>query len=319
MNHTPIVIEPPGGTGYRALREAAAYLDLSARGKILATGEDRVRLLHAMTTNHIERLQPGQGCYAFFLNPQGRILADVNLFVLPDRILLDVEPEVRERVYQHLEKFIIADDVTLEDASDTLTAIAVEGPSAAEAMAAMGSPIPEEAYSHVDWNGRIVARVSSTADPGFRIFAPRDKTPALLGELDLAGVVPASPASARLVRLEHGKPRYGEDIFDTTLPQETKQAHALHFSKGCYIGQEIVERIRSRGHVNRLLTSLLIDAVAPLAAGTKLSADGVEAGEITSAAFSPAVGKVVALGYLRAQSAGPGARLKAGDFDAISS
>ena len=270
-----------------------------------------------MTSNHIERLQPGQGCYAFFLNPQGRILADVNLFVLPDRILLDVEPEVRELVYRHLDKFIIADDVALGDASDSLTAIAVEGPTAAEAMAAMGAPIPEEPYSHVNWNGRIVARVSSTGEPGFRIFAPREEAAALMIELATAGVVPVDGATARVVRLEHGKPRYGEDIFDTTLPQETQQAHAMHFSKGCYIGQEIVERIRSRGHVNRLLTGLRIDSTEPAAPGTKLWADGGEVGEITSAAFSPALGKVVALGYLRAQYAAAGARLKAGDYDAV--
>src|SRR5437660_7306037 len=109
------------GPGYKALRETVGFLDLSARGKIFVTGEDRVRLLHAMTTNHIQQLQPGQGCYAFFLNPQGRILADANLFILPDRILIDVEPEARERLYQHLDKFIIADDVTLEDARASLT------------------------------------------------------------------------------------------------------------------------------------------------------------------------------------------------------
>src|SRR2546427_10812531 len=106
------------GPGYQALRESAAHLDLSTRGKIFASGEDRVRLLHAMTTNHVQQLQPGQGCYAFFLNAQGRIVADVNLFVLPDRILLDVEPEVRERGYQPLDKFIIADDVTLAAAGN---------------------------------------------------------------------------------------------------------------------------------------------------------------------------------------------------------
>src|SRR3989442_1196552 len=116
------------GPGYQALRESVGYLDLSSRGKLFATGEDRVRLLHAMTTNHIQRLEPGQGCYAFFLNAQGRILADANLFVLPDRILIDVEPELHESIYQHLDKFIIADDVTLEDATDELTALGVEGP-----------------------------------------------------------------------------------------------------------------------------------------------------------------------------------------------
>jgi tRNA-modifying protein YgfZ len=292
------------GPGYQALRESAAYLDLSSRGKIFASGEDRLRLLHAMTTNQVKELLPGQGCYAFFLNPQGRIIADANLFILPDRILIDVEPETRERLYQHLDKFIIADDVTLEDASESLTAIGVEGPKAAEVLASMGAPIPDVPYSHVDWDGRIVARVSATGEPGFRIFGWKLTHP------------PADAESVRVVRLEHAKPRYGEDIFDTTLPQETQQAHALNFNKGCYIGQEIVERIRSRGHVNRLLVGLRIDATEAPAAGTKLSADGSEAGEITSAAFSPALGKVVALGYVRAQYAAPNTPLKAGDCHA---
>src|ERR1700730_17900014 len=281
------------GPGYQALRESAAYLDLSSRGKIFATGEDRLRLLHAMTTNQVKELQPGQGCYAFFLDPQGRILADANLFVLPDRVLLDVEPEVRESLYQHLDKFIIADDVTLEDASESLTAIGVEGPKAAEVLAAMGAPIPDAPYSHLDWDGRIVARVSATGEPGFRIFGWK------------LTHTPADAESIRVVRLEHAKPRYGEDIFDTTLPQETQQTHAVSFTKGCYIGQEIVERIRSRGHVNRLLVGLRIDTTEAPVAGTKLSVDGSEAGEITSSAFSPALGKVVALGYVRAQYAAP--------------
>ena len=276
---------------YQALRESAAYLDLSARGRIAATGEDRARLLHAMTTNQVKDLLPGQGCYAFFLSAQGRILADVDLFVLEDRILLDVEPEQREAVFQHLDKFIIADDVTLEDVSGSLTAIAVEGPKAEEALRALGAPVPAALYSHLEWNGGFVARLSVTGEPGFRIFAP---PPALRFDF-------ADAESIRVVRLEHAKPRYGEDILDTTLPQETRQAHALSFSKGCYLGQEIVERIRSRGHVNRALSGLVIEAAAPLPAGTRLLADGAEAGEITSSAFSPALGKVVGLGYIRAQ------------------
>jgi tRNA-modifying protein YgfZ len=293
------------GPGYQALRENAAYLDLSSRGRIFATGEDRLRLLHAMTTNQVKELQPGQGCYAFFLNPQGRILADANLFILPDRILIDVEPEVRESLYQHLDKFIIADDVTLEDASESLTAAGVEGPRAEEELAAMGAPIPEAPYSHLDWDGRIVARVNATGEPGFRIFGWK------------LTHTPAEAESVRVVRLEHAKPRYGEDIFETTLPQETQQKHALNFNKGCYIGQEIVERIHSRGHVNRLLVGIRIDAAEPPPSGAKLSADGAEVGEITSAAFSPALRKVVALGYVRAQYAAPNTALKAGDSAAI--
>src|SRR5580692_12004777 len=131
------------GPGYQALRENAAYLDLSARGKIFASGDDRARLLHAMTTTQVKELKPGSGCYAFFLNAQGRIQGDVNLFVLEDRILLDIEPELREPIYQHLDKYIIADDVTLEDASESLMAIGIEGPLAADAVRRMGAPVPE--------------------------------------------------------------------------------------------------------------------------------------------------------------------------------
>ncbi len=296
------------GPGYQALREGVGYLDLSARGRIFASGEDRVRLLHAMTSNDIRRLAPGEGCYAFFLSAQGRVLADANVFILPDRILLDVEPESRHALYQHLDKFIIADDVTLEDASDSLSSIGVEGPGAAEAMAALGAPIPEAPYSHLEWEGGIVARVSFTGEPGFRFFMPAGRMPPFTF---------VDAESARVVRLEHARPRYGEDIFDTTLPQETRQTHALNFNKGCYIGQEIVERIRSRGHINRMLVGLRIDGNTPLAAGTKLVANGAEAGEITSAAFSPALEKVVALGYVRAQFAAPGSELQAAGATAI--
>jgi folate-binding protein YgfZ len=281
------------GPGYRALREDVAYLELSARGKIFAGGDDRARLLHAMTTNQVKELKPGCGCYAFFLNAQGRIQGDVNLFVLEDRILLDLEPELREPIYRHLDKYIIADDVALEDASESLAALGVEGPRAGDAIRSLGAPVPETPYSHLEWNGAIVARVSATGEPGFRIFAPMGQLPAF--EF-------ADPESIRIVRLEHAKPRYGEDIFDTTLPQETRQSHAWSFTKGCYIGQEIVERIRSRGHVNRILVGLRIDSAEPPAGGTKLLADGAEVGEITSAAFSPALQQVVALAYVRAQN-----------------
>jgi aminomethyltransferase len=169
----------------------------------------------------------------------------------------------------------------------------------------MGAPIPEAPYAYVEWGGRIVARVNATGEPGFRIFGEK------------LTHTPADAESVRVVRLEHAKPRYGEDIFDTTLPQETQQKHALNFNKGCYIGQEIVERIRSRGHVNRLLVGLRIDGTEPPPSGTKLWADGAEVGEVTSGAFSPALGRVVALGYVRAQFAAPDTRLKAGDSPAI--
>ena len=295
--------------GYQALRESAAYLDFSTRGRIFVTGEDRVRLLHAMTTNHIQQLQPGQGCYAFFLNAQGRIVADVNVFVLPDRLLLDVEPELREKVYEHLDKFIIADDATLEDVSGSLISFGCEGPKAEEALLAMGAPIPESPYSHVDWMGGIVARVTATGAPGFRIFAPEAPKIAL----DLADA-----DSVRVVRLEHAKPRYGEDIFDTTLPQETQQSHALHFSKGCYIGQEIVERIRTRGSVHRGFTGLVVNGPVP-PSGTPIQAHGKDIGLITSTATVPARegDRVIALGFVRKEHLSGGVVFEVAGAEAI--
>lgn len=302
-------------TGYDALRGGAAWLDLSARGRIYATGEDRARLLHAIVTNHVQQLKPGEGCYAFFLNAQGQIQADVNLLCLEGRFLLDTEPETRERIIRHLDKYIIADDVALEDVTGELACLAVEGPQAAAVMAAIGAPALHTDYAHAAWNRDIVQCASVTGAPGFRIFTPDEAE--WIGRLESAGALHATAEEARTVRLEHGQPRYGEDIFDTTLPQETRQMHAVHFTKGCYLGQEIVERIRSRGHVNRLLAGLEIEGKTPLAAGEKITAGDAAAGEMTSSAFSPALGKVVALGYLRAQYAGAGTALQAGGRPAV--
>jgi aminomethyltransferase len=302
--------------GYEALRSGAAWLDLSPRGRIVATGDDRARLLHAITTNHIQGLGPGAGCYAFLLNVQGQIQADLNILCFADRFLLDTEPEAAERVLAHIDKYIIADDVTLEDARERLTAVAVEGPEAESVMASLGAPAPAADYAHAAWNARIVQRASSTGAPGFRLFLDAADRARLVEELERAGARPATAAEARIVRLEHGRPRYGEDILETTLPQESRQMHAVHFNKGCYLGQEIVERVRARGRVNRLLAALDIHAEEPPAPRTRLNAGGADAGEITSAAYSPALARVVALAYVRAPHAEPGTELDAGGIAA---
>ncbi|MGD0296371.1 MAG: folate-binding protein [Bryobacteraceae bacterium] len=281
-------------TGYDALRNGAAWLDLSARGKIKLLGEDRARLLHAMTTNHIQQLTPGSGCYAFFLTVQGRILADVNVLCRPDHFLLDLEPETREKVYQHLDHYIIADDVTLEDATGATATIAVEGPKSAEVLHAAGAPTPEVDYSSAGWGARLVARLNSTGSPGFFVFAPESEKAELIAQLEAAGAVAGDAEAFNVVRLEHGKARYGEDLSERFLAQEANQPHALHFSKGCYLGQEIVERVRSRGQIHRVLMPLVLDEKEPPPPGTKL-----ENSEITSAAYSPALDKVVALAYVR--------------------
>ncbi len=270
-------------TGYEALHHGAAVVDLSARGRIRAAGEDRQRLLHAMTTNHVQELEPGRSLYAFFLNAQGRILADVYIHCAADHLLLDVEPEMREKVFAHLDRYIIADDVTLEDVTEATAELAVAGPSAAALR-----------------RGEMVFDSTLTGQPGFRVVVPAAEKAALLAALRAAGCVEATAEEARTVRLENGLPRYGEDVTEANLAQETGLLHALHFNKGCYLGQEIVERVRSRGHVNKTLRALRIEAGEAPAAGTKVLSGGKEAGEITSAVYSPAQGCVRALAYLRA-------------------
>jgi len=281
-------------TGYDALRNGAAWLDLSARAKIRMLGEDRARLLHAMTTNHIQQLKPGEGCYAFFLTAQGRVLADVNVLCRPDHLLLDLEPELRDKVYQHLDHYIIADDVTLEDVTNETTTLAVEGPKAAEVLQAAGAPVPESDYANVEWETGLVARLNTTGSLGFFVIAPSIEKDELIKRIEAAGAIAADSEAFRVVRIEHGKARYGEDISERFLAQETNQPHALNFNKGCYLGQEIVERVRSRAQIHRVLKPLVLDAAEPPAPGTK-----IDTTEITSAAYSPALGKAVALAYVR--------------------
>ena len=303
-------------TGYDALRNGAAWLDLSARGKIKLTGDDRARLLHAMSTNHIQQLTPGAGCYAFFLNDKGRIVADANILCRPDHFLLDVEPEVREKLYQHLDHYIIADDVTLEDVTSATATIALEGPSAAGVLAAAGAPAPETDYATVEWGSRLVARLNSAGSPGFLVFAPTAEKAELIAELEAAGAEPADAEAFRVVRLENGKARYGEDLSERYLAQEANQPHALHFNKGCYLGQEIVERVRSRGQIHRMLMPLVLETPVPPEPGAKLQIGDATAAEITSAAYSPGFRKVVALAYVRAEHAKPHEQLTLGEIRA---
>src|SRR5579872_4687683 len=158
--------------GYQGLRHRAAWMDLSDRGRIVARGRDRARLLHNLSSNDVKKMTPGSGCYAFLLNPQGRIQADLNILCFDDHFLLDTEPELREKVQQHIRRYIIADQVELEDVSGATAALALEGPEAAVVLAKMGAPIPAADYAHLPWGDATVAAVSLTGQPGYRIYLP---------------------------------------------------------------------------------------------------------------------------------------------------
>jgi folate-binding protein YgfZ len=281
--------------GLHALLNDAALVDLTARGRIRVTGEDAARLLHAMTTNHVQGMQPGEGLYVFFLNAQGKILADANLFRFADHFLIDTEPETRQKVFQHLDQYIIADDVSLEDISESTSCISLEGPRALARAKDLGIPEPAKDLAHVQWDDHTIAALSVTGEPGLRIFGP---------VFQLAGIEIATVDDAEAARIMHYRPRYGDEIDERSLPQETQQMRAVHLSKGCYLGQEIVERIRSRGHVNRVLMGFHGESADAPPPGSVVTAMGKEAGEVASSVSVD--GKFYGLGYIRAAIAKPG-------------
>jgi tRNA-modifying protein YgfZ len=284
---------------YAALREGVAWLDASARARIVARGRDRARFLHNITSNDVKQLTPGGGCYAFLLNPQGRIQADPFLLCFEDRFLIGAEPELRERVIQHIRRYIIADQVELEDVSDRSVELAVEGPGAGAALRTLGAPTPQPEFSHAPWGDVLVVNATLTGQPGFRLILPAERKEAVIRNLESAGAVRANDADARLARIENGLPRYGEDIDDKSLPQETGRMNAaVSFSKGCYLGQEIVERVRARGHVNRKLELIELPGNELAPAGATIEIRGKSA-LVTSSVWSPRAGKAIALAYVR--------------------
>ncbi len=282
-------------SGYQALHQGAALFDAAGRGKIRVSGDDRARLLHAMTTNHVEGLQPGHCLYAFFLNSQGRILADVNIWNMGESLLLDTEPSTAQLVFEHLDKFIIADDVALMNETTGTASLLVDGPNAAAVVEKAGLPVPE-VNQVAEKNGISIARTKSIS-----ICCSLDEKSALMTKLHEAGAVDASSDDLLVFHLEQQIPSFGIDFSDKHIAQETNLMHAIHFKKGCYLGQEIVERVRSRGLVNRLLTPLSIEGTEVPASYTEILSESKPVGKITSAAFSPTAGKVLAFGYLRAE------------------
>jgi folate-binding protein YgfZ len=259
-----------------------------------ASGEDRARLLHAMCTNNILALQPEYGCYAFFLTAQGRILADAHILCREDHFLIGTEPSTRRSLFEHLDRFIIADDVTLEDISTSTACIQIEGPQAEGHLRSLGTPVPEDAGCSAIWGPRLIYKLD---EDRFRIIthlADVEELTARLGDQ-------ADAEAAETVRLERAIPRYGVDILDKHLVQETRQMHAVHFAKGCYLGQEIVERVRSRGAVHKGLAPVTIEGEAALEPGTAIhDAEGAKCGDLMSNIFSPALGSVAGFAMVRA-------------------
>ena len=308
---------------FEALRSGCAIYDLGWRSKVVVSGKDRVRWLNGMITNNIRDLQPGNGNYSFLLTPQGHVQGDLYAYNRGDYLLLGTERFQTANLIERLKKYIIMDKVELEDVSDRLTAIAIQGPRSLEVLAISGINPPEvEPMRVLDfvWNdiGLSITRMASEQFLTYELWMSAENAPTVWDALVSAGATPVGMDAVELFRVAAGIPRYGQDIRERDLPQETGQQQALNFSKGCYIGQEIVERIRARGAVHRALTGFTLDGSPVPNPGTKVLANGKEVGDVTSALNVPSGSgeRVLALGIMRREASKPGTQVQIGDATA---
>lgn len=304
---------------FQALRTGCGLYELSDRARIAVTGSDRVRWLNGMVTNNIRDLAAGCGVYAFLLNPQGRIQADLYAYNRGDSLLIEIEQPLREKVLGIFDHYIIMDDVEVKDLGDKAAAIGVAGPRAKEKLRIVGVELPEFQplqLADVAWQNSsvLLMRGDNPIVESFTLWLDSEQAGSLRDMLVKAGASSVGADALEGLRIASGIPRYGPDIRERDLPQETGQDRALNFSKGCYVGQEIVERIRSRGAVHRRFTGFEIEGQLP-APGTKVLAEGKDVGEITSAASLPLPDgdRALALGYIRREVGQPGKQVAVGE------
>ena len=303
---------------HQAVRTAAGLFDFSFRAKFALTGRDAQKFLHRIVSNDINVLAPGQGTYATLLNPQGHILADLRVYAAQDRLLVDTDADLRDKAIGILRRYIIGDQVQAEPMETC--ALAFEGPQASgllEKTLHVDLPAMKEfdhfATNYAGFPVQVVC-VSNTGEEGYEVWmAPKGLMGlwgAACGQAPSYGMLPCGTAALESLRIEAGIPRYGAELGEDTLPLEANLLNALSFNKGCYIGQEIVERARSRGHVNWKLAGVTFERPQPLAPGEKLMLDGKDVGEITSVCVSPTLQNAIALAYIRKEHLEPGTRLQ---------
>lgn len=299
-----------------ALRSSCGIYDLGWQARMVVAGEDRQRWLNGMVTNNIRDLEENRGLYSFLLSPQGRIQGDMYVYNRGDRMLIDTDWSQAEKLKEVFERYIIMDDVEITS-PETRTAIGLEGPRAQELLQTAGlevagmQPLGVKTLSGADIE--LIYKPSGSHQ-AYELSGSAHNIENLWDQLSTAGAEAVGFEALELWRIAKGIPRYGQDITERYLPQETEQTRALHFSKGCYVGQEIVERIRSRGQVHRGLTGFAIqDADANIIPGAKIQRDGKDVGEITSVALLPshngAGARKVALGYIRREAGNAGAEV----------
>ena len=293
---------------YKAVRSAAGLIDRCHRGLLQVTGPDRFSFLQGMLSNDLRDIKPGEGQYATVLNQQGKVLGDVRVLQSENSYYLDLWAVVRDKIVAHLNRYLVADEVEIADRSEGYGILSIQGPRSIGLLQKLVTrgELPDQPARHtiveVDSVKICVVHDSHTGEAGFDLIIPVQALPSIAQRATDLG----QPFSAMWVgeeaqntlRIEAGIPRYGPDITEDNLLLETGLEHAVSFKKGCYLGQEVVERIRSRGHVNKKLCGLLLDGQRPPRAGASISAAGKNIGAITSSVYSPALARPVALGYL---------------------
>ncbi|MCX6544873.1 MAG: hypothetical protein NTV05_10760 [Acidobacteria bacterium] len=314
---------------YTNIRRGAALIDRHHRGRIFVRGGDRKSFLQALLTNDVLALGPGAGCYAAMLTPLGRMVTDMRVFELGDATLLEVPRAVKDAFIALLEQVIFSEDVQVGDLTDPLGCVSVQGPMAAAVIEhALGDRLRNGPAALLDelsnWpayhNQRIglddemgvLARVDEFGMPGFLILAPPNRLPALAAAIAAAGAIVPDAEVVETLRIESGTPAFLVDMTDDTIPLEAGiEAQAISSTKGCYPGQEVIVRIRDRGQgrIVRRLVGLAIDGDAEPSRGDTLQANGKDVGHVTSAAYSPALGRPIALGYVHRDHIAPGSRL----------
>jgi glycine cleavage system T protein len=301
-----------------AVRAAAGIFDFSFRAKFELAGRDAQKFLHRIVSNDINRLSAGEGTYATLLNPQGQILADLRVYATQDRLLVDTDADLRAKAMAILRRYIIGDRVQAEPLETC--ALAFEGPKATgllektlhEDLPAM-KEFDHFATNYAGFPVRVV-RMSNTGEEGYEVWAAPKAMMGLwgaaCGQAPSYDMLPCGTEALESLRIEAGIPRYGSELGEDTLPLEANLMNALSFNKGCYIGQEIVERARSRGHVNWKLAGVIVEGGQTPAPGDKLTFDGKEVAEVTSACVSPSLQKTIALAYIRKEHLDAGTRLQ---------
>ena len=303
---TEIAVEIDGQ--YRAMKEGAGVLDRSTRGKLVVRGADAAEYLQGQLTNDIEALEPGSGCYAALLDRKGHLQADMRVLRLPEAGLwIDTEPEALPAVERHLRMYSIGRELEVQNASGEWALISLIGPAALEA-AGSGPLSPEHSLRSYERDGLEIVAVAS--DLGVDLIAPATEADALRESLLAGDAVEVTEEAAEILRVESGRPRFGREMSNATIPQEAGiDERAVSFTKGCYIGQETVARLHYRGKPNRHLRGLRLDA--PVSDGDEIRLGDREVGRVGTAVLSPALGPI-ALAIVR-REAEPGAAVKIGE------